>query len=105
MNSQWSKEEDWPTFESGCLVDADSSAGVFAVYKEKPNNIKNSNPLFVDEANLNLALRPDSPAFAIPGFQPIPFGQIGPRTINMFAIDKFQSRNMSHASCKLSLRS
>ncbi len=78
MNSNWSKEEDWPTFESGCLVDADSSSGVFAVYKEKPNNIENSNPLFIDEANLNLALRPDSPAFAMPGFQSIPFDQIGP---------------------------
>ncbi|MGR0482456.1 MAG: right-handed parallel beta-helix repeat-containing protein [Candidatus Electronema sp. V4] len=78
MNSQWSKEEDWPTFESGCLVDAGSSAGVFAVYKDKSNNIENSDPLFVDEANLNLALRPDSPAYTIPGFQPIPFGQIGP---------------------------
>jgi hypothetical protein len=31
----------------------------------------------VDETNLNLALQTNSPAFSIPGFQPIPFNQIG----------------------------
>jgi hypothetical protein len=34
-------------------------------------------PLFVDEAKLDLTLRPESPALKIPGFQPIPFASIG----------------------------
>jgi hypothetical protein len=36
-------------------------------------------PLFVDEKNLDLTLGPGSPALQIPGFQPIPFHQIGIR--------------------------
>jgi hypothetical protein len=39
----------------------------------------NRDPLFVDEAALNMNLRPDSPALAIPGFKPIPFNRIGVR--------------------------
>ncbi len=32
----------------------------------------------VNEQNLNLALRDDSPAYSLAGFQPIPFDRIGP---------------------------
>jgi hypothetical protein len=34
---------------------------------------------FVDEQALNLALKDDSPAYSLPGFQRIPFESIGPR--------------------------
>ena len=57
-----------------------SGSSAIDYFAEVANNITNSNPLFVDEANLDLALRPDSPAFTIPGFKDIPFHQIGPET-------------------------
>jgi hypothetical protein len=41
------------------------------------DNLPDMNPLFVDEAALDLSLQPSSPAFSMPGFQPIPFGRIG----------------------------
>jgi hypothetical protein len=53
-------------------------SGGFDFYTFK-NNIEDQDPHFADEANLNLALRDDSPAYSIPGFRPIPFAQIGPR--------------------------
>jgi len=43
------------------------------------DNIEDQDPHFVDEQSLNLALRDDSPAHKLPGFQPIPFGDIGPQ--------------------------
>ncbi len=43
------------------------------------SNLRNQDPLFVDEANGDLTLKPNSPAFAMPGFQAIPFSQIGIR--------------------------
>jgi hypothetical protein len=46
-------------------------------YAEIKDNVENQDPLFVDEAKLDLSLRPDSPALQIPGFAPIPFSQIG----------------------------
>ena len=49
----------------------------FDKYAEMANNLADQDPLFVDEANLDLTLRPESPAFTIPGFQAIPFDQIG----------------------------
>jgi autotransporter-associated beta strand protein len=49
----------------------------FSYYAQWTNNITNSNPLFVDEANLDLTLQSNSPAFTIPGFGAIPFLAIG----------------------------
>ena len=54
------------------------AAGGFGFYTIE-NNIEDRDPRFVDEANLNLALRDDSPAFSLPGFESIPFDQIGPQ--------------------------
>jgi len=48
-------------------------------FAEIKNNIQDQAPLFVDEANLDLTLRANSPALAIPGFVPIPFKSIGLR--------------------------
>jgi len=42
-------------------------------------NIEDRDPHFVDEASLNLALRDDSPAYSLRGFQRIPFEDIGPQ--------------------------
>lgn len=49
-------------------------------YAEVANNISGQDPRFVNEAALDLTLRADSPALAIPGFVPIPFKEMG-RTI------------------------
>ncbi len=57
-----------------------SGSSAIAYFAEVANNLTNSNPLFVDEAGLDLTLRPDSPAFTIPGFRDIPFHQIGPES-------------------------
>jgi hypothetical protein len=46
-------------------------------FREITNNLADVDPCFENEAALNLALRPDSPARTIPGFQPIPFAIIG----------------------------
>ncbi len=54
-------------------------AGAISCYAEIQDNLQGRDPGFVDEANGDLNLRPDSPAFEIPGFQPIPFDEIGPR--------------------------
>jgi hypothetical protein len=53
-------------------------SGAYELYSEIAANLE-ADPLFVDEAGLDLALRPESPAFTIPGFQPIPFAEIGIR--------------------------
>jgi hypothetical protein len=53
------------------------SASTYAVYAQIADNLQDVDPKFVDEAHLNLALQPDSPAYGLPGFQPIPFGDIG----------------------------
>ena len=49
-------------------------------FQEVAYNLPDSDPLFVDEAHLDLTLRTNSPAFTIPGFLDIPFRQIGPET-------------------------
>jgi hypothetical protein len=53
------------------------SGSAFSYYAQWTNNITNSNPLFVDEAGLDLTLRSNSPAFGIAGFGAIPFRAIG----------------------------
>ncbi|MBN2672299.1 MAG: right-handed parallel beta-helix repeat-containing protein [Deltaproteobacteria bacterium] len=49
----------------------------FDYYTAIENNIENADPLFADEENLDMTLLPGSPALSIPGFEPIPFSQIG----------------------------
>lgn len=48
-------------------------------YKLVTNNVQDQDPLFTDEASLNLLLKPNSPAFLIPSFEDIPFDEIGIR--------------------------
>jgi autotransporter-associated beta strand protein len=65
------------------------SGSAFSYYAQWTNNITNSNPLFVDEANLDLTLQSNSPAFTLPGFGAIPFLAIGvglPRLTNEQAV-------------------
>ncbi|MBN2005855.1 MAG: right-handed parallel beta-helix repeat-containing protein [Anaerolineae bacterium] len=51
--------------------------GALDWYAKYDNNLE-ADPLFVDEANLDLALLPDSPVYSqLPCFDPIPFEQIG----------------------------
>ena len=52
-------------------------SGTFDKYAEIVDNLENSDPMFVDEDNLDLTLSPDSPAHDIPGFFDIPFQDIG----------------------------
>ena len=54
------------------------AAGGFKFYKIEAN-IEDEDPHFVDEATLNLALKDDSPAYSLRGFQRIPFESIGPQ--------------------------
>ncbi|MBN2802782.1 MAG: right-handed parallel beta-helix repeat-containing protein [Deltaproteobacteria bacterium] len=49
----------------------------FDHYKSISDNVENADPLFADEANLDMTLSKDSPALAIPGFKNIPFNEIG----------------------------
>jgi len=46
-------------------------------YADVSNNMTNQDPLFVNEAALDLTLKANSPAYTIPGFQTIPFREIG----------------------------
>jgi hypothetical protein len=68
-NIGWNNKK-W--MEKNCL----GACGGFDFYTIE-NNIENQDPRFVDLDNLNLALRPDSPAYSLPGFQTIPFEKIG----------------------------
>jgi len=52
---------------------------VQAYFKDSSANVEDQDPLLMDETNGDLTLNPNSPALAIPGFQPIPFKQIGIR--------------------------
>ncbi|MBN1507212.1 MAG: right-handed parallel beta-helix repeat-containing protein [Sedimentisphaerales bacterium] len=69
-NNGWQNKR-W--LEKNCL----GACGGFDFYTIE-NNIEDQDPRFVDEQTLNLALRDDSPAYSLPGFQRIPFEQIGP---------------------------
>ena len=51
----------------------------FSYYATVADNLQVCSPLFVDEANLNMALAADSPALLVPGFENIAFGDIGPQ--------------------------
>ncbi|MBK8476250.1 MAG: right-handed parallel beta-helix repeat-containing protein, partial [Opitutaceae bacterium] len=48
-------------------------------FQAAADNVVDRDPLFVDETNLLLGLKPGSPVSAIPGWEPIPFGRIGVR--------------------------
>ncbi len=48
-------------------------------YAEVADNVEDIDPRFVDEDQLDLSLAADSPVLDIPGFEPIPFAQIGIR--------------------------
>lgn len=54
-----------------------ASDATLAVYAELADNIEDADPKFADEANLDMRLEPDSPAYTISGFEPIPFEDIG----------------------------
>ncbi len=51
--------------------------GAFNKYDDISDNLENVVPLYTDEAGGDFSLRPDSPAFQIPGFEDIPFHRIG----------------------------
>ena len=54
-------------------------AGALGFYASTEPNLDDQDPLFVDESALDLRLRPESPAFTMPGFEAIPFEEIGIR--------------------------
>ena len=67
------------TWRTESLMSAGTWGGEGALdfYSAIEPNRDNEDPLFVDEASLDLNLRPDSPAFTMPGFEAIPFDEIG----------------------------
>ncbi|NMB77064.1 MAG: right-handed parallel beta-helix repeat-containing protein [Myxococcales bacterium] len=66
QNGRFAAESDWA-----------GAGGVFVHFSEMQDNVPDQDPRFLDEANLDLRLRPDSPVYAIPGWVDIPFEQIG----------------------------
>jgi hypothetical protein len=68
-NIGW-KNEKW--LEENCLGACDG----FDFYTIE-NNLKDVDPHFVNEDELNLELQDDSPAYSLPGFETIPFDTIG----------------------------
>ncbi len=56
---------------------AKGSPETFAAYASVSDNLEDVDPQFTDESSLDLSLKASSPALAIPGFQPIPFADIG----------------------------
>ncbi len=66
QNGIWAKEINWGFGGTGALTK-------FKI----ENNVEDADPCFTDEPALDLSLDPTSPALAIPGFQPIPFDEIG----------------------------
>ena len=66
----------WRT-ESGLTDGNWGGTDALASYAATTPNLEGVDPLFTDEANLDLTLRGDSPAFGLEGFVPIPFDRIG----------------------------
>lgn len=66
-NGKWATESNY------------GGTGTFNKFKEIKDNVEDQDPLFTDEAALNLKLKSGSPALTIPGFVDIPFEKIGPR--------------------------
>ncbi len=79
-----------PTFDDyvpprNCSIDTSiafdcsefTSGSAISYYNVTGNNLSNTDPGFIDEANQVFALRDDSPAYTIAGFERIPWEQIG----------------------------
>jgi hypothetical protein len=64
------------SFQNGVFYsdDGDATIGYYAHFGD---NLADADPLFVDAAAGDFALQDASPAFALPGFQAIPFASIG----------------------------
>ena len=56
---------------------AKGSTETFAAYASMKDNLEDSDPQFTNESTLDLSLKASSPALSIPGFEPIPFSEIG----------------------------
>jgi hypothetical protein len=54
-----------------------ATPGTMEAYAEVTDNLQDVDLQFVDEAALDLSFQPTSPALAVPGFQPIPFHEMG----------------------------
>ena len=61
-------------WNNGSFIRGASSLDHYAAVED---NLEDSDPHFVDQDALNLTLAADSPALSIPGFEAIPFGEIG----------------------------
>lgn len=64
-------------FRNGRWISSSDSA--LEDFAEVADNLEDADPLFTDPGRLDLTLRTDSPARALPGFVPIPGERIGPR--------------------------
>lgn len=58
---------------------------IFAAVFTPRNNLEHDDPRFRDAARADFTLPPDSPAFALPDFAPIPFAAIGPANHSLSA--------------------
>jgi hypothetical protein len=63
--------------EAGLFESTWGGEGGLASYDATAPNLEDVDPLFVDEANLDLTLQAGSPAFGLEGFVAIPFAEIG----------------------------
>ncbi|PKN27564.1 MAG: hypothetical protein CVU65_02095 [Deltaproteobacteria bacterium HGW-Deltaproteobacteria-22] len=63
--------------EAGLFDGNWGGTGALASYAQTTPNLEGVDPLFTDEAGLDLTLRAGSPAFDLEGFEAIPFGMIG----------------------------
>jgi hypothetical protein len=74
-DSVFSRNLGWQN--SRFMVDSNWPEPAFPHFAEMADNLEDTDPLFVNQAAGDLRLRPDSPAFTIPGFVDVPFQQMG----------------------------